>query len=605
MYNGFFGFRERPFKLVPNPDFLFLGKSHEEALAHLAYATSQGDGFVEITGEVGTGKTTLCRVFLEDLDENIEAAFIFNSKLDAAQLIRTIHTELGIDLEDQTDPTRTLNNFLLEKKAMGKSVILLIDEAQNLAPETLEQLRLLSNLETTKSKLLQIILVGQPELGDILDSHEMRQLRQRINLSCHILPLTPEETGNYIDHRVSVASHKPQRIFTRKAKDLIYAYSRGIPRLINIVCDRSLLTAYSLNKKEINSSIVKTASRELSKRDTVQMQPLSFFWKLALLFFTLVFAGFILLMFVRHIPSTWMPAQNNSRVHRGTGDQTLDLSSTPGAPVGPGPLTVAPEAPSDTPRKAFTTPLGKISEAPPEPEPVSDPVIKKTQVIKLLTAINSRGTRETVLTRVLSLWNGQASFYPFSSTQEIDSDSDFFGIAARQNNLEILRVKADLSLVETFNLPAVVTIALPDHQEKIYLGIVGITRDHEYIIFPGNDDETCRVDPDDLGAFLTGDVYIAWRNIFGSAKTISKNSSSASVLSVKLFLRQIGFSSIDLTADYDDTVTAAVKQVQAKYGLVPDGIVGPFTKIVLFNEENPPASPLLSRPDPQNKIKVN
>ena len=172
MYNRFFGFKERPFKLVPNPEYLYLSRSHEEVLAHLNYAVGYGEGFVEITGEVGTGKTTLCRMFLESLDENTAAAYIFNPKLDALQLLKAINDEFGIPSDTESIKTLIdrLNAFLLEKKAQGKRVILLVDEAQNLSADVLEQLRLLSNMETTTSKLLQIILVGQPELGELLET---------------------------------------------------------------------------------------------------------------------------------------------------------------------------------------------------------------------------------------------------------------------------------------------------------------------------------------------------------------------------------------------------------------------------------------------------
>ncbi|MBN1107069.1 MAG: AAA family ATPase, partial [Deltaproteobacteria bacterium] len=181
MYKNFFGFKERPFQLVPNPAYLFLSRSHEEAMAHLTYALSQGDGFVEMTGEVGTGKTTLCRAFLENLDQNTDAAYIFNPKLDSLQLLKAINDEFGISSEGDNikDLIDRLNAFLLRRKAEGKKVILVIDEAQNLSADVLEQLRLLSNLETTTSKLLQIVLVGQPELGEMLDSQELRQLGQR------------------------------------------------------------------------------------------------------------------------------------------------------------------------------------------------------------------------------------------------------------------------------------------------------------------------------------------------------------------------------------------------------------------------------------------
>ncbi|MBW2711993.1 MAG: AAA family ATPase, partial [Deltaproteobacteria bacterium] len=227
MYENFFGFKERPFKLVPNPAYLFLSKSHEEVLAHLAYAVIQGDGFMEITGEVGTGKTTLCRAFLENLDHNTKAAYIFNPNLNSVQLLKTINDEFDInsDADNTKDLIDTLNSFLIMQKTQGNNTILLIDEAQNLTKEVLEQLRLLSNLETAKHKLLHIILVGQPELKKTLNSFELRQLSQRISLSCQIIPLNYKEVTEYIEHRISIASQKPGVKFTRAAYRSIYKYS--------------------------------------------------------------------------------------------------------------------------------------------------------------------------------------------------------------------------------------------------------------------------------------------------------------------------------------------------------------------------------------------
>ena len=275
MYNKFFGFKEKPFKLVPNPEYLFLSKSHEEALGHLTYAVSQGDGFVEITGEVGTGKTTLCRVFLDGLDENVEAAYIFNPKLDALQLLKTINDEFSIsskpgNIKELID---ILNVFLIEQKAAAKKVIVLIDEAQNLSKEVLEQLRLLSNLETTQDKLLQIILVGQPELGEMLGSHELRQLGQRITINCNLSPLSFQETTEYIRHRIALASHRAGPPFDQAAYRAIYKYSGGVPRLINIACDRALLNAFSRNSYNITGSIAKEAIKELSKMHDTQPSP--------------------------------------------------------------------------------------------------------------------------------------------------------------------------------------------------------------------------------------------------------------------------------------------------------------------------------------------
>ena len=265
MYEKFFSFREKPFKLVPNPAYLFLSKSHEETLAHLNYALSEGDGFVEITGEVGTGKTTLCRAFLESLDADTIAAYIFNPRLGPRQLIRAINDELGIkyDADNTKDLIDKLNAFLIRKKAQRKKVILLIDEAQNLSRNVLEQLRLLSNLETNQEKLLQIILVGQPELSEILDSHELRQLSQRITLRYHLSPLNHKETVEYIRYRINIAAQNAGIKFNRSAFRQIYKYSRGIPRVINIACDRSLLTAFGLSRHKITGSIARASIKEL------------------------------------------------------------------------------------------------------------------------------------------------------------------------------------------------------------------------------------------------------------------------------------------------------------------------------------------------------
>lgn len=343
MYKKFFGFKDRPFQLVPNPDYLFLSRSHEETLAHLTYGGYQGDGFVEITGEVGTGKTTLCRVFLENLDADTVAAYIFNPKLDAVQLLKAINDEFGLDADADTtkELIDTLNRFLIEKKKAGAKVIVIIDEAQNLSKPVLEQLRLLSNLETTTSKLLQIFLVGQPELAEILDSAELRQLGQRISLSAHIVPLTYRETCDYINHRIHIASlQAPMVRFTRPALRSIYRFSGGIPRLINIACNRSLLTAFGLNRHTISSRIATIAIRELTARAgfgkrTSSMSPIIV---LMIVIFCLIFAAAVL--FKMNIIATGPPQHNrsalqerlpNTRQQETTSPEANFSETTPGA----------------------------------------------------------------------------------------------------------------------------------------------------------------------------------------------------------------------------------------------------------------------------------
>ena len=266
MYTEFFGLREKPFRLVPNPDYLFLGVHHREALAHLVYAVGAGEGFLAIIGEVGTGKTTLCRAFLEGLDEATVSAYLFNPALEAKDLMRAICTEFKIDHDahaDMASLSDAVNGFLLAQAQAGNDVILLVDEAQGLTRDVLEQLRLLSNLETTRRKLIQIILVGQPELEDTLASHDLRQLRQRISLSCRILPLSLEDTGRYIAHRMEKAGSAGPPPFTSGAVRRIHRYSKGIPRLINIICDRRLLAAVTDGHRQIDKKTVRAAARDL------------------------------------------------------------------------------------------------------------------------------------------------------------------------------------------------------------------------------------------------------------------------------------------------------------------------------------------------------
>ncbi len=269
MYKTFFGFNERPFKLVPDPNYFFLGVSHEEALAHLSFAIQQGEGFILIVGEVGTGKTTLCRKFLESLEETVETAYIFNPTLDPLDLLKNINEELGISTKDKTPRLliNRLNAYLLKKKKLGHRVVLLIDEAQSLSFEVLEQLRLLSNLETTRSKLIQIILVGQPELNNLLGSYKLRQLGQRVSVACQLTPLSMPEMTQYINYRTSIASGKAAYLFNSGALKEIYRFSKGFPRRINIACDRSLLTAFTRDKKRVTRKIARIATNELRGPD--------------------------------------------------------------------------------------------------------------------------------------------------------------------------------------------------------------------------------------------------------------------------------------------------------------------------------------------------
>jgi general secretion pathway protein A len=265
MYTAFYGLREKPFSLTPDPKFLFLSESHREALAHLLYGIEEGEGFIAVTGEVGTGKTTLCRTLVRKLGEDTQLAFVFNPSLSGEDLLRAISIEFGLITEgySRADLNDQLNQFLLETSRAGGRALLIVDEAQNLGAASLEEIRLLSNLETSSSKLLQILLFGQPELDVMLDSHELRQLRQRITVRWNLSALTAAETGDYIRHRLRVAAGRECDLFNDKAIREIRSRAGGIPRLINVLCDRALLVGYAAGESKLGRKSIDRAAREI------------------------------------------------------------------------------------------------------------------------------------------------------------------------------------------------------------------------------------------------------------------------------------------------------------------------------------------------------
>lgn len=265
MYKKFYGLDENPFNVTSDPAFFFSSARHSEAFSHLAYGIEQRKGILVITGEIGTGKTTLCRTLLNRLDNKTKTAFILNPNFSELQLLQLIIKDLGITATNKNKAAliNTLNDFLLEESSHGHNVVLIIDEAQNLKPSQLEQIRLLSNLETEKEKLLQIILVGQPELSDKLKLTSLRQLNQRVTVRYHILPLGKSELHDYIMHRLKVAGATDKLTLTKEAIEEIYIYSGGTPRLVNIICDRALLAGFVMETFIIDYSVIKKCIEEI------------------------------------------------------------------------------------------------------------------------------------------------------------------------------------------------------------------------------------------------------------------------------------------------------------------------------------------------------
>ncbi len=562
MYHEYFGFKERPFQLLPNPDYLFLSKSHEEALGHLLYALSHGEGFVEISGEVGTGKTTLCRALLDSLGEEVEAAYIFHPKLDPLELLQAITGEFGIS--SKADTTREmidiLHRFLISKKEERKKVILIIDEAQNLTVDVLEQIRLLSNLETSTSKLIQIVLVGQPELNDLLDSHDLRQLRQRVSLRCRISPLTASETHEYIRYRLHRAGGEDREdLFSPSATTLIYRYSKGIPRLINIACDRALLLAYGADLQTLTSGVVRKALRELKESDPSHGR--TFFGTRKVLAVLLSVALLLLL------DSVWPrgrqdPVPGNDR----------SASVQQEIPTPPAPLEGPP-----------TLPAGQPGIAPALPVPAAVPEEKSYSLDDLGEFLRStlpHGNRDQALAIAMDLWKpGEDHQTRFSF---LDNDLTFFRLNAQTGGLSVTPVSGGVSMLGHLDVPAIMEFTDPETPGSKYLTLIRISGDTFRLAGIGPTG-VIEMKPGDLYGFWTGRAYVIWRNFLGLDGVIPLNSSQEAIVSLKLLLSDLGVEGLDANPVYDSATRQAVLAVQQQNGIFVDGLVGPLTAIALYN----------------------
>ena len=581
MYNSFYGFKERPFQLVPNPAYLYLSRSHEEAMAHLVYAISQGDGFVEITGEVGTGKTTLARALLENLDEHTEAAYIFNPKLDSLQLLKAINDEFGVDSSGSSakELIDTLNAFLMEKKMEGTKVVLIIDEAQNLNKDVLEQLRLLSNIETTTSKLIQIILVGQPELGEMLDSPELRQLGQRITLTCYLTPLTYQETKEYIDHRIQVASQRAEVRFTRGALRAIYRYSGGVPRLINISCDRALLTAYGLNRKKITGPIARASIRELAARGYVKGLGLQRRRKLSLsmgllvgVFVAVLYLASLFLIIHRSVDLKINTMIESGEIERPKVTQKVDPLTKPQPSGGAFAMTQGNPGLSRGDGERGAAPKSRLQLSP----------LTVSDLGGVLAKVNRRSSRTLAMKAVIDLWSGTPENSPLLN--DMEDDQAFFKVAARQNGLLIQRVERDFDFLLKLNLPAVLEFYLQGGGTPRYLTLAK-TNGEDVVLLGGAGEEGIQVDRDQLTSYWSRVAYVAWKDFLNLPGILSPQNSGDFILTLKMFMHELGYKDLDITPVYDDKTERAIKQVQRIHGIQVDGVVGPLTKIALYNEK--------------------
>ncbi|MCR4378231.1 MAG: AAA family ATPase, partial [Rhodospirillales bacterium] len=367
LYQDHFGIRENPFSIIPDPHYLYMSQRHQEALAHLLYGISESGGFVLLTGEVGTGKTTICRALIEQLPQNVNLALILNPRLTELELMASICDEMRIPYPLGTKSLKDffdfMNRYLLDAHARGRNPVLMIDEAQNLSPQVLELIRLLTNLETAEKKLLQIILVGQPELNHILAQENQRQTAQRITARYHLMPLGLVETRNYINHRLHVAGLS-STVFTTGAIKAIHKTARGIPRLINSICDRALLAAYAEGRMQVSSKMARSAAAEVLGIQV--LTPATSVWRtlaLALAITGLIFwVGFdpyrtgIKDTLSALIEPLLPPAPESVEPAPVASEPVVAAAPTPPPAPQPSPAQTPPETPTDAPAEAQVEP---------------------------------------------------------------------------------------------------------------------------------------------------------------------------------------------------------------------------------------------------------
>jgi general secretion pathway protein A len=566
MYLSFFGLNEKPFSITPDPRYLYLSERHAEAMAHLLYGINEAGGFVQLTGEVGTGKTTIVRSLLAQAPKNAEIALILNPKMTATEFLLTICEELGIGVPDSAteslkDLVDILSQYLLRAHAAGRRVVLVVDEAQNLAPEVLEQVRLLTNLETNTQKLLQIILIGQEELRELLARNELRQLAQRITGRYHLSPLSTEETTAYVRHRLRVAGATAD-IFNRFALEEIYRLSSGVPRVINVICDRSLLGGYSQDRHRITGPLVRNAASEVfGKRFTPPWLP----WAGTAAVAALLAVGSFALW--RLQPWTW--------IHTSTVTAAPHAAAVSKPPVRSSP---APSSPAPT---AAAAPPSVAHAATAQPPPATAVAPAVEPLATLLATHSADTTTDAAFSRLFNLWG---IHYAMDGTDPCTQ--------ASQHGLACLTERGSLGQLRLYNRPAILilTDAGGGSHEVVLTGLDG---EHASIDLGKS---THQVGAGELSTYWMGDYVMLWRPETATVHTLSPGMTGNGVLWLRHSLEKLAGTADPGSPDnvYDASLTSLVRQFQRNHRLTVDGVAGVRTQVALAGALASPGSPLLT-----------
>lgn len=561
MYLEYFGLNEKPFQITPDPRFLYMSRRHRDGFAHLLYGADEAGGFVLLTGEVGTGKTTLCRSAISSITDNVRVALILNPKQSPEELVASICDELQVAYPKKVTSIKALidrlNLYLLKAYGRGERIVVVIDEAQNLTFEVLEQVRLLTNLEVSTQKLLQIILIGQPELQTMLSQPELRQLSQRITARFHLTPLTREETGEYIAHRLKIAG-VTREIFTRPAVNEIYKLSRGIPRLINTLCERSLIGAYGANLPLIKKDIVTNASTEVLG-ESYPRQADSMNWlAIGTMAATVIIA--VLVLWVVLSSGALEPQQKASNFN----------------PV---------EKIEKTVNGSTRSNAGTVINEPQMPPATSVQTNKPTQLTfsEALSSKVSTANTSSAFTNLFRLWNRDYTAYT----------GDTACTRALKAGMRCIFGKGDLDILVKYNRPAV--LELRNHNgEAVYAVLKSIDNNNANLLLVNHE---LNVPVDELESSWSGSYIVLWKPPFPENESLAKGYVGPDVLWLRHQLDSIEgkdkaeYSSSNL--QFDDQLVKRVISFQSKQGLQADGIVGRETFIELVNVNGATTAPKL------------